>query len=63
VKKYEITSQDTIRKAFWILHRTSSKRKVNGDYPTDTRVNFVDFVDALRRSGRISEELAQRVTL
>jgi len=33
------------------------------DYPTDTRVAFVEYVDHLCRNGDISEELASRVTL
>lgn len=33
------------------------------DYRTDVRCAFVDYVDALCRSGEISEGLAHRVTL
>ena len=38
-------------------------RVTQNDYPTDTRVAFVEYVDHLRRNGDISEELASRVTL
>lgn len=39
------------------------KRKVGGDYKVDTRVAFVEFVDAMQKDGVISEKLAQRATL
>ena len=61
---YQITTQAELRAAFWndngILSR---KRERNGDYCTDTRVEWVDFIDMLCRDGIISEELAQRATL
>lgn len=39
------------------------RRKVQNEYPADTRMAFVDYVDSLARSGDISEALAGRVTL
>ena len=58
------TNQAQIRKAFWQgAPNVMRKRLANGDYPTDTRCEFVDFVDMLARNGHISEALAQRVTL
>lgn len=62
---YTYTTQAQVRAAFWQgwEGRQRPKRLSNGDYPTDIRVEFVDFVDMLVRDGRISEALAQRVTL
>lgn len=58
------TTQAQVRAAFWQGWQDRIKpRKVGGDWPTDTRVEFVDFVDMLARDGHISETLAQRVTL
>ena len=59
----QITSQKQIRAEFWRAYPDLSRRRVGADYPTDTRVAFVDFVDYLVRSGDISENLAQRATL
>lgn len=57
-------TQAEVRKAFWQGSPTAMrKRGRDGDYLTDTRVEFVDFVDMLARDGHISEALAQRVTL
>lgn len=65
---YSFTTQAQVRAAFWqgIAHDTGGsiqRKKVNGDYTTDTRCEFVDFVDMLQKDGHISEELAHRVTL
>lgn len=69
---YAYTTQRQVRKAFWEAHEgvpTVTKRKItayNGRekmYDTDTRCAFVYFVDALCGDGRISAELARRVTL
>jgi hypothetical protein len=61
------TTQRQIRAEFWTAYcmvpGVSRKRLADGDYNTDTRVAFCDFVDALARNGDISESLAQRVTL
>ena len=59
-----MTTQKQVREAFWqAFPDLSRKRGRDGDYLTDTRVAFVDYVDSLCRSGEISEELAYRVTL
>lgn len=58
-----ITTQKEIRRAFWDNHPNAKRQKIRGDYVTDTRVAFVDYVDMLARDGVISEKLAQRVTL
>jgi hypothetical protein len=63
---YTYTTQKQVRAAFWDAHqgtRISRKKDRHGDYLTDTRVAFVDFVDCLARNGDISEALAERVTL
>ena len=63
-EKYGITNQRTLRRSFWEAHPSADqKRGRDGDYKTDTRVAFVDYVDMLCRSGHISSELAQRATL
>lgn len=59
---YTYTTQRQVRAAFWAEH-PRPRKLTNGDYPTDTRVAFSDFVDMLERNGLISESLAQRVTL
>lgn len=62
--KHAFTTQGQVRKAFWQgAPGVIRKRLANGDYPTDTRCEFVDFVDMLARDGHISEDLAKRVTL
>jgi hypothetical protein len=59
-----ITNQKELRRAFWESHPNVRRgTSANGDYVTDTRVAFVEYVDALARDGVITEELAQRVTL
>ena len=59
-------SQREVRAAFWQGFPPGHpyrKRLSSGDYCTDCRVEFVDFVDMLARNGIISEALANRVTL
>lgn len=69
-----LTTQKQIRAAFWAAHPTADRKryperdwtredKTRRDYCTDTRVAFVDFLDALHRAGEISDALAQRATL
>lgn len=63
--EYDITTQSALRAAFWqgmpsVWSKYRNKRQ--NEWPTDLRVEFVDFVDFLARQGNISEELAQRVT-
>ena len=61
---HPITNQRDFRRLFWERHANLSRYKFrNGDYHTDTRMAFVDFVDACARDGTISERLASRVTL
>jgi hypothetical protein len=62
---FDINTQSELRAAFWQgMPQCWSKyrNKRQNDWPTDLRVEFVDFVDFLARQGNISEELAQRVT-
>lgn len=58
-----ITTQAELRREFWRQHPNLDRKKVKGDYKTDTRVAFCDFIDHMARSGQISEALAQRATL
>ena len=64
-----LTTQRQVRALFWETFPELPRRKIpnysgNGTmYPTDTRCTFVDFVDSLSKSGEISQDLAQRVTL
>jgi hypothetical protein len=58
-----ITTQRQLRAEFWQTFPNLSRRKWLGDYTTDTRVCFVDWIDTLCRNGDISEDLAQRATL
>ena len=59
-----MTTQKQVREAFWqAFPDLSRKRGRDGDYLTDTRVTFVDYVDMLERNHEISEKLAHRVTL
>lgn len=60
-----MTSEAQVRRAFWEGFPAGHpwRKKRNGDYCTDCRVEFVDFVDMLARDGIITEALAQRVTL
>jgi hypothetical protein len=62
---YPITTQKEVRTLFWQEHPQFKRvpGRTQNDYPTDVRVAFVDFVDALCRDGQISEALAERVTL
>ena len=64
-----MTTQTQVRDAFWfeVMGNDGKPRQFRGkgqnELPTDVRVKFCDFVDELRRSERISDRLAQRVTL
>lgn len=60
-----ISTQQEIRSQFWADHpqlKRHSGWKQN-QYPCDTRVAFCSYVEALRRNGDISEQLAERSTL
>ena len=61
-----------VRRAFWREHPHLSRKKITDHsgtgkmYTTDTRcafVDYVDYVDALSKSGLVSEAVANRVTL
>lgn len=64
-----LTTISAVRIAFWAAHPglhcvwTHGRRARQNAQSADTRVAFVDYVDALARNGTISESLAQRVTL
>ncbi len=54
-----------VRASFWEAYpqyKRKGRTRQNG-YNTDTRTAFCDHVEHLRRSGDISDKLAQRVTL
>lgn len=64
-----ITTQRALRAAFWLAHPAMRRRRVR-DYTgtglmhcTDTRVAWVDWIDAMQRDRQISSELADRATL
>ena len=59
----QITNQRDLRRVFWEQHPHLIRSKIAGDYAVDTRVTFVEWIDAMARSGVISEALAQRATL
>ena len=66
-----LTTQQQVRRQFWLDHPSmesqararGTKSKGQNAQVTDTRCAFVDYVDALQRSGIITEALAARVTL
>lgn len=64
-----MTTQKQVRRAFWNDNPGLSRRKITSFdgkgkmYTVDTRCAFVDFVDYLQHSGKISEALADKVTL
>jgi len=64
-----ITTQKEIRKLFWLEFPELDRKKITSYdgkgkmYKTDTRVAFVDFVQALHANGQISDNMVQRVTL
>jgi len=64
---YLYTSQAALRRSFWLAHPAlrhqyrSNKRQ--NQYPTDIRIAWCDYVDAMAREGCISADLAARATL
>jgi hypothetical protein len=62
-----MTTQKEVRETFWAnnpeIKNEYRKTYRQNDYRCDIRCMFVDYVDYLIRSGVISENLAQRVTL
>lgn len=70
MKTYRIHTISELRAAFWREHaQLPCARKPNGSpmpqnrQPTDTRIAFGEYVEALARSGDIGERLAQTATL
>lgn len=65
MKQFTYTTQAQVRAAFWEAHHFYKRHAgwTQNQYPTDTRVAFVDYIDYLRRNGDISDALAQRITL
>lgn len=63
------TNQRALRAAFWAAHPNLPRRRIRDYsgrglmYPTDTRVTWVDWLDAMQRMGWISADLADRATL
>ena len=65
-----LTTQGQVRRSFWDCtqydeaeEKRLKRTREEKDYRADVRCAFVDYVDALCRSGEISEGLAHRVTL
>jgi len=54
-----------IRNMFWSEHPQFKRkgRQKQNSYNTDTRVYFCDFVENLRRNGKITEKQANNITL
>lgn len=65
----KITNQRALRAEFWRQNPHLSRRRItnysgNGKmYPTDVRVTWCDWLDAMNRAGIVSDELADRATL
>jgi hypothetical protein len=64
-----ITSLRALRAQFWQGNPGLPRRRIRDYtgtglmYPTDTRVAFVEWIDAMHRDGQISTKLARRATL
>jgi hypothetical protein len=64
-----ITTQRELRRLFWKTFPELPRKKIqnysgNGTmYPTDVRVTWRDWLDALSKDGEISQALAYRATL
>lgn len=65
-----LTTQAQVRRAFWDYtqydeaeEKRQKRTRRDKDYRTDVRCAFVDYVNALRQDGQISEALAFKVTL
>jgi hypothetical protein len=67
--KYRITTQRQLRREFWKTFPALPRRKIKVYYDnakiwnTKTLLTFYDWVQALRKKNKISDALAQRVTL
>ena len=60
-----ITTQKDLRDAFWAAHPNLTRKgnQKQNEYPTDTRLTWIDYVEYMRRDGQIGEALTQRATL
>ena len=64
-----ITTQREARAEFWRQNPDLDRKKIpnfrgNGTmYTTDTRVAFVDWLDAMSRAGQITDRVVKTVTL
>lgn len=60
-----ISTQKDLRNAFWAEHPQFKRkgRQKQNEYPVDVRMAWCDFVEAMRRNGDITENLAGRATL
>lgn len=69
MKQYTYTRTRDLRRAFWDAHKhdplvnRTRIPSVGNCYNTHTRCAFVDWIDHLEKSGQISADLAQRITL
>lgn len=65
--KYAITSQTSLRFAFWALYAPSIARRYRragqNQCPAEIRTAWVEYVDACQRDGTISDKLADRAVL
>ena len=58
------TTQKQLREAFWELYPESKRgSKKQNNYNATIRTMWVDFVDAMQKSGLITETLASKATL
>lgn len=62
-----MTTQTEVRKQFWVEHPEFKAdyraKKRQNDYNATIRTTFCNWIDYLQKDGRITEKLAQRVTL
>jgi hypothetical protein len=66
--RHAITSQKTLRATFWrenpaALLREGGKRKPQNRCKTDTRLEFLDWLQSAGNCGRISARMVQTATL
>jgi hypothetical protein len=67
----KITTTAALRALFWAEHpemdaearKRKTRSKDQNHQVTDTRCAWVDWIDAMHRSGRISDRLADNATL
>lgn len=60
-----ITTQKELRDSFWAEHPNNTRiaGKTQNYYPTDVRIAWCDFVEAMARDKQITKSLAERATL